>query len=129
MEDGCIVNPLVTVGLVSPDLSDILAIPEDDAAVVKKRGKQITGARDLTTDDYAEMLRADKRKKEEAEEQEKKKKVERESRKKDKEKRQSEHNKRGRGRGRGHRRGRRNIASRRLDMESSESETDSVQAE
>ena len=85
MEDGRIVNPLVTVGLVSPDLSDILAIPEDDAAVVKKRAKRITGARDLTADDYAEMLRADKRKKEEAEEQKKKRKEERESRKKEKE--------------------------------------------
>ena len=75
---------------------------------------------------YAEMLRADKRKKEE---EQKKRKEERESRKKEKEKRQSEHNKRGRGCERGHGRGRRSIASRRLDMESSESETDSVQAE
>ena len=129
VEDGRIVNPLFTVGLVSPDLSDILAIPEDDAAVVKKRTKRITGARDLTADGYAEMLRADKRKKEEAEEQKKKRKEDRESKKKEKEKRQSERNKRGRGRGRGHGRGRRSIASRRLDMESSESETDSVQAE
>ena len=75
------------------------------------------------------MLRADKRKKEEAEEQKKKRKEERESRKKEKEKRQSEHNKRGRGRERDHGRGRRSIASRRLDMESSESEIDSAQAE
>ena len=53
-----------------------MTIPEDDAAVVKKkkRAKWITGTRDLTADDYAEMLRADKRKKEEAEEQKKKKK-------------------------------------------------------
>ena len=36
MEDGRIVNPLVTVGLVSPDLSNILTISGDDAAVVKK---------------------------------------------------------------------------------------------
>ena len=86
MEDGRIVTPLVTVGLVSLDLSDILAVPEDDAAVVRKRAKWIKGARNSTADDYAEMLRADKRKKEEAEEQKKKRKEEKESRKKEKEK-------------------------------------------
>ena len=30
------VNPLVVSGLISPDLADILAIPAEDAAVVKK---------------------------------------------------------------------------------------------
>ena len=93
----------------------------------------MTGARDLTADDYADLVRADKRKKEEVEERKKNRKDERESRMKEKEKQQSERNKRGRGRGRGHRRGhrrgRRIISSRILDMESSESETDGVQSE
>ena len=48
-------------GLISPDLADILATPSPDAAVAKKRTKRITGARDLTVNDYAEMLRENKR--------------------------------------------------------------------
>ena len=51
-----IVNPLVSAGLVSPDLMDILAVPSADAAVSKQRTKPITGARCLTSDEYAEML-------------------------------------------------------------------------
>ena len=43
-----IANPLVAVGLVPPDLADILATPSEDAAVLKKRTKHITGARELT---------------------------------------------------------------------------------
>ena len=59
-----IVNPLVSAGLVSPDLMDILAVPSADAAVSKQRTKRITGARCLTSDEYAEMLQKDKEKKE-----------------------------------------------------------------
>ena len=43
-----IVNPLVSAGLICPDLMDILATPAADAAVAKRRVKGITGARDLT---------------------------------------------------------------------------------
>ena len=39
-----IVNPLVAAGLIPEELSDILATPPTDAAVVKKRTKRITGA-------------------------------------------------------------------------------------
>ncbi len=41
---------------------EILVAPADDAAVSRKR---ITGARELTAEDYTEMLREDKRRKEE----------------------------------------------------------------
>ena len=51
-----------------------MGIPEDDAAVVRKRAKRIMEARNLTADDYADMLRQEKREKEEAEEQKKKRK-------------------------------------------------------
>ena len=57
-------NPLVECGLISPDL---VATPSMDAAVVQKRVKRIRGAQDLTAEDYVEMLREDKRKKEELE--------------------------------------------------------------
>ena len=60
-------KPLVECGLISPDLVDILATPSVDAAVVQERVKRIGGARDLTAEDYAEILREDKRKKEEVE--------------------------------------------------------------
>ena len=73
-----IVNPLVSAGLIPDDLSDILAIPPPDAAVEKKRTKRITGARDLTADDYHQMLLEDERKKKEAEELKQQKKEERE---------------------------------------------------
>ena len=54
-------NPLVDCGLISPDLADILATPSMDAAVVQRHVKRIRGARDLTAEDYVEMLREDKR--------------------------------------------------------------------
>ena len=47
-----VTNPLVAAGLVSPDLIDILAVPLEDAAVMKRKTKRITGARDLTAGDY-----------------------------------------------------------------------------
>ena len=71
-------------------------------------------ARDLTADDYAEMLRTDKRKKEEAEKQKKKRKEERERRK-----RICRVNVINEG----------EVAGVLLVMESSESETGSLQAE
>ena len=52
-----IVNPLVSAGFVSSDLMDILAVPSAVAAVSKQMTKRITGARCLTSDEYAEMLR------------------------------------------------------------------------
>ena len=70
----CVTNPLVAAGLVSPDLVDILAVPLEDAAVTKRKTKRITGARDLTASDYAEMLWEDKRRKKEIEEQKQKRK-------------------------------------------------------
>ena len=61
-----IVNPLVSAGLVSPDLMDILAVPYADAAVSKQRTKRITGARCLTSDEYARCFETIKRKKKES---------------------------------------------------------------
>ena len=80
-----IVNPLVSAGLVPPDLADILSTPSEDAAVSKKRTKQITGARALTANEYVEMLYEDDRKKKEEAELKQKGKEEREQRKKEKE--------------------------------------------
>ena len=79
------VNPLVSAGLVPPDLADILSTPSEDAAVSKKRTKQITGARALTANEYVEMLYEDDRKKKEEAELIQKGKEEREQRKKEKE--------------------------------------------
>ena len=100
-------NRLVLPGLVSPDLADILANPSNNVAVMKQRVKQIVGARDLTSNEYTEMSRADKKRKEEIEEEKKRKKKARECKKK-----QMEEKKKlkllhgiGRGRGRGRRGG------------------------
>ena len=79
-----IINPLVSAGLVSPDLMDILAVPSADAAVSKQRTKRITGARYLTSDEYAEMLRKDKEKKEREEQDKIERKEERERKRKEK---------------------------------------------
>ena len=56
------INPLVAAGLVSEDLSDILVTPPNDAAVAKARTFGIAGARNLTSNEYTEMLRADREK-------------------------------------------------------------------
>ena len=48
------VNPLVAAGLISEELSDILATP--DTVVEKKRTKRIRGCRDLTSEEYRQML-------------------------------------------------------------------------
>ena len=102
-----IVNPLVSAGLISPDLIDILVTSSDDAALPKKRTKIITGARDLTSSEYAEMLRKEQRKKEEAEKEKQARKEEREKKKKEREQKKKEREScraaRGRGRGRGRR--------------------------
>ena len=66
--------------------------------------KRITGARDLTTNEYVEGLREDKRRKEEAEE--KKKKEERKCIRDKRECKKREKQERGRGKGRGRGRGR-----------------------
>ncbi len=67
----------MSAGLISPDLMDILTTPEPDAAVARKTVKRITGARDLTANEYFDRLREEKRRKKEAEEEKKKKKEER----------------------------------------------------
>ena len=56
------INPLVVTGLVSEDLSDILITPPKDATVAKTRTFRTAGARNLTFNEYAEKLRADKKK-------------------------------------------------------------------
>ena len=58
-----IVNPLIAAGLVPLDLADILVTPSEDAAVSKKRTKRITGARELTANEYAEWLKEGDKKK------------------------------------------------------------------
>ena len=64
-------------------LLDILTTPPNDCAVSKKRTKRINGARNLTSEEYVEMLREDKRKKIAAEELKEKRKHEREKRKRE----------------------------------------------
>ena len=94
-----IVNPLVASGLISPDLADILVTPSGDAAVAKKRTRRIVGARDLTAEDYVDMLRKDKRRKEEAEKEKQRKKEERERKMKEREETKMKKVEAGRGRG------------------------------
>ena len=55
-------NPLVAAGLIPEELSDILITPPEDAVVAKKRTKHIVRAIHLTSDDYAQMLRDEERK-------------------------------------------------------------------
>ena len=43
--------------------------PTSDAAMSRKRTKRITGARELTSNEYLGMLQEEKRKKDEAEEE------------------------------------------------------------
>ena len=82
-----VLNPLVDAGLISQDLADILATLSKDAAAVAKQGlKRITGARELTTNDYFEMLKERQSKKKRLEEEKKRNNEEREQKKKEKEK-------------------------------------------
>ncbi len=76
-----IVNPLVAAGLVPLDLADILVTPSEDAAVSKERTKRITGARELTANEYTERLKEDQRKKKDAAEEKERKKEERKRKK------------------------------------------------
>ena len=82
------VNPLVAVGLISEELSDILATP--DTVVEKRRTKRIRGRRDLTSDEYRQMLLEDEKRKKKAAEQKEAKKAEREKKKAEKEKKKAE---------------------------------------
>ena len=75
-------------GLVPEDLSDIFLTPQEDAAVLKRKEKRITGARNLTSDEYMEMLKECERKKKEEEELKKQKKEEREKKKTEREKKE-----------------------------------------
>ena len=74
-------NPLVSAGLIPAEMADILETPLPDAASIRKRTKRITGARDLTAEDYREMLVQNKRSKEELEQQKQKRIEERERKK------------------------------------------------
>ena len=84
------VNPLVMAGLIPGEMADILATPSSDAAMTKKRTKRITGARDLTADDYREMLLDDKKRKEDLEQQKIRRMEEREEKKREREKKKEE---------------------------------------
>ena len=83
-------NPPVMAGLVPEDLSDILSTSLKDSAVTKKRTKRITVARNLTSEEYVEKLREDKRKKIEAEELKKKRKHETEKKRREIEEKKKE---------------------------------------
>ena len=83
-------NPPVMAGLVPEDLSDILSTSLKDSAVTKKRTQRVTVVRNLTSDEYVEMLREDKRKKIEAEELKKKRKHETEKRRREIEEKKKE---------------------------------------
>ena len=81
--------------------------PASDAAMPKQRTKRITGARDLTSREYTEMLREEKRRKEEAEQEKQARRDERERKKRERELQRREREAlRGRGCGRGRGRGR-----------------------
>ena len=51
-----IVNPLVSAGLISPNLMDVVAVPPPDPAV-NRETKKITGALCLPSEGNAAMLR------------------------------------------------------------------------
>ncbi len=74
-------HSLLEAGFIPEEMADILEIPQSNEASSRKRTKRITGARDLTAEDYRNMLLADKKKKEELEEEKKMKKEERERKK------------------------------------------------
>ena len=83
-------NPLVSARLIPAEMADILETPLPDAASIRKRTKHITGARDLTAEDYREMLVQNKRRKEELEQQKQKRIEEREGKKQEKDKKKEE---------------------------------------
>ena len=79
-------HPLIAAGLIPEEMAEILEIPRHNAAGIKKRTKCITGARDLTAEDYREMLVEDKRRKEDLAEHKRKRMEERKRKKLEKEK-------------------------------------------
>ena len=123
-----IVNPMVSAGLFSPDLMDILAVRLPDAAVAKQQTKRITGARCLTAQQMS--MRGGSGTKERGKKKEEKetikRKEERERKRKEKEemlkqKAASRERGRGRGRGRGNGRGRGGRMNQRSAQESANS--------
>ena len=74
-------NPLLKAGLIPPDLVDILAIPP----TATEPTKRITGARELTANEYYEWLQAEELKKKEAAEAKQRKAEERRRRKRERE--------------------------------------------
>ena len=74
-------NQLVRVHLIPPHLADILTPP----AVTKEPTKRITGARDLTANEYFEWLKEEERKNKEAAEAKQSRAEERQRKKKEKE--------------------------------------------
>ena len=118
------VSSVNTSGIVNPLVS--VSLPSADAAVSKQRTKQITGARCLTSDEYAEMLRKDKEKKEREEQDKIKRKEERERKRKEKEEKlknkagNGRGRRGGRGRGRGHGRGKGHLDAQESDDSSSQ---------
>ena len=80
-----IANPLVAAGLVPVNLADILAPPSEGAAASKKRAKRITGARELTANEYTARLKEEERKKKEVAEEKERKKEERKRKREEKE--------------------------------------------
>ena len=74
----------MAVGLVPPDLADILVTPSGNGAVSKTN--RITGARELTSHEYVEWLKEKQRKKKEAAEEKERKRNERRHKKEEKEK-------------------------------------------
>ena len=71
-------NPLVRAGLIPPHLVDLLTTPP----ATKEPTKRITGARDLTANEYYEWLQEEEQKKKEAAEA-KQKRIEERQRKKE----------------------------------------------
>ena len=77
-------NPLFKAGLIPPDLVDILATPPTTIEPTKR----ITGARELTANEYYEWLQAEELKKKEAAEAKQGKAEEHQRRKREREEEQ-----------------------------------------
>ena len=83
-----IVNPLVSAGLVSANLADILSTPAMDSADKPKR--RVVKARVLTEDEYVNILKEKDRKEKEAAELKEQRKIERARKKREQEERKKE---------------------------------------
>ena len=77
-------NPLLKAGLIPPDLVVVLATPPTTTEPTKR----ITGARELTTNEYYKWLKAEQLKKKEAAEAKQRKAEERQRRKREREEEQ-----------------------------------------